>query len=148
MADAAAHEWLFSNRAFKKLFGGEPGPFEVGRLQHDTDTGAVIFKGNDPEPTVQRAHHSRECAIDSSLAFQTFVVRKEREFLQMLITFLQLEFVCDHRIATARVDQIARTNLVEGTRFCASPDAQKRVPPKKKRHAAIIEHDIINESLF
>src|SRR5262249_17932191 len=104
IADAIAHKRLFGNRALEESFGSKAGLFEVCRLQHDADTSSVIFKGDDPEPTIQRAHHPRECPIDSSLTFHTLVVRKKRELLQMRIIFLQLEFVSDDRIAPAGVD--------------------------------------------
>src|SRR5205823_11878036 len=99
-----AYKWLFRDRALEKVFCRLSGLFEVRRFQHDADAGAVIFKGNNPEPAIQRANHPGECGIDSSLTFQTFVVGKKREFLQMLITSFQLEFVSDDRIAPTGID--------------------------------------------
>src|SRR6266513_295943 len=105
-ADAITHERLLGDGALEKFFGGKSRAFEVRRLQYNADTGAIIFQRDNPEPALQGPNHASERAVDSLLAFQPFVVRKERKLLQMLITFLQLELISDHGIPPARVDQV------------------------------------------
>src|SRR5437762_5797283 len=146
-ADAIAHEWLLGNGALEKFFGGKSRAFEVRRLQNNADTGAVIFQRDNPEPALQGANHTGERAIDSLLAFQPFVVRKERKLLQMLVTFLQLELISDHGIPPARVDNIERTHVFGVTCFCTSEDARYRVPPQETRRAILIKIDVLDKLL-
>src|SRR6266702_2222436 len=109
---------------------------------------AAVPLQKNPEPALQGANHAGERAIDSLLALQPFVVRKERKLLQMLITLLQLEFISDRGIPPSRVDNIERTNVFGGTCFCTSEDAQNRVPPHEKRRAILIKIDVLDHGLL
>src|SRR3977135_2028066 len=97
-ADAIAHKRLLRNGALEKFLGGKSRFFEVRRLQYNADTGPVIFQRDDPEPALQGTNHTGERRIDSLLAFQSYIVGKERKLLQMLIAFLELELISNDRI--------------------------------------------------
>src|SRR5438874_6437383 len=147
-ADAIAHEGLLGNRALEKFFGGKSRAFEVRCLQYNADTGAVIFQGDDPEPALQGTNHAGERAIDSLLAFQPLVVRKERKLLQMLITFLQLELTSDHGISPARVDQILSPEFVSEFSVAGVADPARVMSVDTQSHTILIEVDTLHRGLL
>ena len=66
----------------------------------------------------------------------------------MLITFLQLELVSDHRIAAARVDQIFGAQFRPNLSIAGVGDPRLVKIANTQRHAAIIEHDVIHRRFF
>ena len=57
-----------------------------------------------------RAHQPRERGVDPVVALHAFVVRVAGELLEMCVGRLELELRADHRVAPARVDQVARAD--------------------------------------
>src|SRR4030095_3244296 len=109
---ALGQKRLFGNLFLEEFLGRFLRLPEECSIENDPDAGAILRERDIPKPAVGRAQLAGERALPPLVSPPAFVVREDGDLLQVSVSFLQLEMSAEYRMAAARVDHVARSDLV------------------------------------